>query len=26
VSDTARKASYFIYLKRNDPTWTVPAR
>jgi hypothetical protein len=26
VCDTARKASYFIYLKRNDPTWTVPAR
>ena len=26
VSDTARKASYFIYLKRNDPTWTIPAR
>jgi len=26
VCDTARKASYFIYLKRNDATWTVPAR
>ena len=26
VSDTARKSSYFIYLKRNDPTWTIPAR
>jgi hypothetical protein len=26
VSDTARKASYFIYLKRNDPTWTIPSR
>ncbi len=26
VSATARRSSYFIYLKRNDPTWTVTAR
>jgi hypothetical protein len=26
VCDTSRRASYFIYLKRNDPIWVNPPR
>jgi hypothetical protein len=26
VCDTSRRASYFIYLKRNDPIWVNPPK